>query len=95
MAVPPLAEHVVALIVRLAEENPRWGYWRIQGELKKLGVSVSAATIRTVLLGSGLRLAPRRASVTWRMFLRPQTSAIVAIDFFTVEAGAYRVWVLV
>jgi putative transposase len=82
---PPVAEHVVALIVRLARENPRWGYRRIQGELKKLGVSVSATTIRTVLLGNGFRPAPRRASVTWRGFLRAQAAGIVATDFFTVE----------
>ena len=87
---PPLAEHVVKLIVRLARENPRWGYRRIQGELKKLGVSVSATTIRTVLLGNGLRPAPRRASVTWRVFLRAQASAIVATDFFTVETVRLR-----
>jgi putative transposase len=82
---PPLAEHVVALILQLARENPRWGYRRVQGELKKLGVSVSATTIRTVLLRNGLRPAPRRASVTWRAFLRAQAAGIVATDFFTVE----------
>ena len=82
---PPLAEHLVALIVRLARENPRWGYRRVQGELRKLGVSVSATTIRTVLRGNGLGPAPRRASVTWRAFLRAQASGIVATDFFTVE----------
>jgi putative transposase len=82
---PPLAEHVVALILRLARENPRWGYRRIQGELKKLGVLVSATTIRTVLLGNGLGPAPRRASVSWRAFLRAQAAGIVATDFFTVE----------
>jgi len=82
---PALAEQVVALILRLARENPRWGYRRIQGELKKLGVSVSATTIRTVLLGSGLGPAPRRASGNWRAFLRSQASGIVATDFFTVE----------
>jgi transposase InsO family protein len=82
---PPLVEHVVALILRLARENPRWGYRRIQGELKKLGIRVSATSIRTVLLGNGLRPAPRRASVTWRAFLRAQASGIVATDFFTVE----------
>jgi putative transposase len=82
---PPLAEHLVALIVRLARENPRWGYRRIQGELKKLGIRVSATTIRTVLLGNGLRPVPRRGSVTWRAFLRAQAAGIIATDFFTVE----------
>jgi putative transposase len=82
---PPLSDDVVALILQLARENPRWGYRRIQGELKKLGVSVSATTIRTVLLRNRLRPAPRRASVAWRAFLRSQAAAIVATDFFTVE----------
>src|SRR6266508_4002343 len=74
---PPLADHLVALIVRLAQGNPRWGYQRLQGELEKLGVSVSATAIRTVLLGNGLRPAPRRASVIWRAFLRAQAAGIV------------------
>jgi putative transposase len=65
--------------------EPSLGYRRIQGELKKLGMSVSATTIRTVLCGNGLGPAPRRASVTWRAFLRAQAAAIVAVDFFTVE----------
>ena len=82
---PPLADQMVGLILRLAQENPRWGYRRIQGELKKLGIRVAATSIRTVLLRNGLRPAPRRASVTWRAFLRAQASAILAIDFFTVE----------
>ena len=82
---PPLADHLVALILRLARENPRWGYQRIQGELKKLGIQVSATTIRTVLLRNGLGPAPRRASTTWRAFLRAQAASIIATDFFTVE----------
>jgi len=92
---PPLADHLIALILRLARENPRWGYRRIQGELKKLGIQVSATTIRTVLLGNGLRPAPRRASVTWRAFLRTQATAILATDFFTVETvGLKTLYVL-
>src|SRR6266704_348815 len=55
---PPLADRLVALILRLGRENPRWGYRRIQGELNKLGIGVSATTIRTILLGSGLRPRP-------------------------------------
>ena len=82
---PLLADHLVALILRLAWENPRWGYQRIQGELKKLGIQVSATTIRTVLFGNGLRPAPRRPSTTWRAFLRAQATSIIATDFFTVE----------
>ncbi len=82
---PPLADHLIVLILRLARENPRWGYRRIQGELKKLGIRVSATTIRTVLLGNGLRPAPRRASVAWRAFLRAQATGMIATDFFTVE----------
>jgi putative transposase len=82
---PPLDHQLVVLILRLARENARWGYRRIQGELRKLGIRVSATTIRTVLLGNGLRPAPRRASATWRAFLRAQAAGIIATDFFTVE----------
>jgi putative transposase len=77
---PPLADHLVALILRLARENPRWGYQRIHGELKKLGIRVSATTIPTVLWRHGLRPAPRRTAATWRALLRAQASAIVATD---------------
>jgi hypothetical protein len=82
---PPLDDQLVALILRLARENSRWGYQRIQGGLKKLGIRVAATTIRAVLLGNGLRPAPRRASVTWPAFLRAQAAGIIATDLFTVE----------
>jgi putative transposase len=82
---PPLDLGVQQLIIRLARENPRWGYQRIKGELQRLGVRVSATAIRTTLGGHGLHPAPRRASGTWRAFLRQQAAGIVACDFFTIE----------
>jgi putative transposase len=74
---------VQQLIVRLATENPRWGYQ--QGELQRLGVHVSATAIRTTLRRPGLDPAPRRATTTWRAFLRERAAGIVACDFFTVD----------
>lgn len=76
---------VSALIVRLGRENPRWGYQRIRGELLKLGIRVSATTVRTTLLRHGLDQAPLRIGPTWSEFLRSQAAGILACDFFTVE----------
>jgi putative transposase len=81
---PALDEDVRQLIIRLARENPRWGYQRIKGELQHLGVSVSATTIRTIMRRHGLDLAPRRTT-SWRAFLRQKAAGIVACDFFTVD----------
>ena len=67
---PPLAAETRDLIKRLARENPRWGYVRIQGELLKLGISVSGTTIATVLRSSGLGPAPRRIGPSWSEFER-------------------------
>jgi putative transposase len=82
---PPLDPEVQQLIVRLAKENPRWGYQRVQGELLRLGVRVSASAIRCTLRRHGLDPAPRRAATTWRAFLRQQAAGILACDFFTVD----------
>jgi transposase len=82
---PPLDHDVQQLIVRLARENPRWGYQRIRGELLRLGVRVSATAIRATLRRHGLDPAPRRTTTTWRAFLRQQAAGIVACDFFTVD----------
>jgi len=73
-----------SLVLRLARENPRWGYQRIQGELLRLGIQVSATTIATILRAHGLGPAPRRGP-TWREFLSQQARGIIAVDFFTVE----------
>ena len=82
---PPLDHEVQQLIVRLARENPRWGYQRIKGELLRLGMRVSATAIRTTLRRHGLDPAPRRTVRTWRAFLRQQAAGIVACDFLTVD----------
>jgi putative transposase len=86
---PPLDQAAQQLIIRLATENPHWGYQRIQGELLHLGVRISATAIRTTLRSHGLDPAPRRATTTWRAFLRQQAAGIVACDFFTVDT----IWV--
>ena len=72
------------LIVRLARENPRWGYQRIQGELRRLGTQVSASAIRATLRRHDLD-PHRGAPAPWRAFLRQQAAGIVACDFFTVD----------
>jgi putative transposase len=82
---PPLDQATRALILRLARENPQWGYQRIRGELARLGPRVSATAIRTLLRCQGLGPAPRSGGTTWRAFLREQAASIIACDFFTVE----------
>ena len=82
---PPIPDQLQSLIVRLATENPRWGYQRIRGELLQLGCQVSASSIARVLRANGLQPAPRPASTTWRSFLRRQAAGIVACDFLTVD----------
>src|SRR3990170_1525455 len=82
---PPIEPEVRDLILRLGRENPRWGYQRIRGELMKLGIRISATTVRTILLRHGLHPAPRRIGPTWTEFLRSQAAGILATDFFTVQ----------
>jgi transposase InsO family protein len=82
---PPIGPDVRALIRRLARENSSWGYLRIAGELRKLGVAISASSVRNILVGAGLPPAPRRDSQAWRSFLRAHGESILACDFFTVD----------
>jgi transposase InsO family protein len=87
---PPVEPRVHELVLRLARENPRWGYPRIAGELLKLGLTVSPSTVRRILLAAGLTPAPRRSGPTWQQFLRQQAASVLACDFFTVETITLR-----
>jgi putative transposase len=90
-----LDAEVVDLVVRLARENPRWGYLRIVGECRKLGVRLSATSVRTILRRHGLGPAPRRGGPSWTRFLRTQAAGRLACDFLTVETvGLTRLYVL-
>jgi hypothetical protein len=82
---PPVSLEVGQLVLRLARENPRWGYQRIAGELKGLGMSVSATTVRKLLREADLRPAGERGGLAWREFVRAQAAEIIACDFFTVD----------
>jgi len=91
-----LDPEVVELVLRLARDNPRWGYLRIVGEARKVGVRVSATSVRRILRRHGLSPAPRRhGGPTWVEFLRAQTAGTLACDFFTVETmNLTRLYVL-
>lgn len=87
---PTIDPQIRELVIRMAKENPRWGYVRIQGECRKLGIRVGASTIKRLLLGEGLGPAPRRMGPSWSEFLRSQAEGILACDFFTVETMSLR-----
>src|SRR4051794_23966120 len=79
----------------MARENPRWGYLRMVGECGKVGVRVSATSVRRILRHHRLGPAPRRNGPSWTAFLRAQAGGLLACDFFTVETvGLTRLYVL-
>ena len=91
-----LDPEIVDLVARMAQENPRWGYLRIVGECGKLGVLVSATSVRRILRRHRLGPAPRRSGPSWIEFLRAQAAGVLACDFFTVETvGLARLYVFV
>ena len=93
---PPTVRSIARLVVRLAKENPLWGYRRIHGEMTKLGVTVAQSTVWEILRAAGIDPAPRRSGPTWRQFMHSQAAGILAVDFFHVDTVLLkRLYVLV
>jgi putative transposase len=93
---PPAARSIARLVVRLATENPLWGYRRIHGELATPGLAVAPSTVQEILDGAGIDPPPRRPGPTWRQFLNAQAAGILAVDFLHVDTALLkRLYVLV
>jgi putative transposase len=93
---PPTTPGIARLVIRMAEENPLWGYRRIHGELTKLGARIAPSTVYGILRAAGVDPAPRRTGPTWRQFLYAQAAGIVAVDFLHVDTVLLnRLYVLV
>jgi transposase InsO family protein len=82
---PGIGREARELVLCLARENPSWGYLRIVGELRKLGIALSATSVRNILAKAGLPPAPQRDRQSWRAFLKAHADSILACDFFTVD----------
>ena len=87
---PAIPAGLRALVIRLATENPTWGYRRIHGELAGLGYQIGASTVWKILHAAGIDPSPRRAGPSWSEFLRAQAHAILACDLFHLETITLR-----
>ena len=89
---PRVAEEVEQLVMRMAEENPTWGYRRMQGALGNLGYQIDKLTVRNILRRHHMEPAPqrRKAGMSWAQFLKMHWEVLAATDFFTVEVATWH-----
>jgi len=87
---PHTPAEIEALVIQLACENSRWGYDRIAGELRKLGIELDPTTVKNILERHGIPPAPRRGRTSWRTFLNHYKQQMLACDFLTVETLGLR-----
>src|SRR5256712_4521899 len=89
---PRVAEEVEQLVMRMAEENPTWGYRRLQGALGNLGHQIDKLTVRNILRRHHMEPAPqrRKAGMSWAQFLKIHWEVLAATDFFTVEVATWH-----
>jgi len=92
---PSTRKDIRDAVLRLARENPAWGYQRISGELAGTGIHVPPSTVRDILKRAALDPAPRRSGPSWSEFLKAQAEGIIACDLFHVDtAFLKRIYVL-
>jgi putative transposase len=83
---PATDQRLVELVLRMTRENSTWGYRRIVGALKPLGVEISHQTVKTILAEHGIDPAPRcKGTVSWSSFIKSHTDCVLATDFFTAK----------
>jgi transposase InsO family protein len=87
---PPTLAEIRRIAIRLATENPTWGYRRVHGELARLGHRIAASTVWTILRTAGIDPAPGRTGPTWTEFIRTQAKGIIATDFACVDTATLR-----
>jgi len=87
---PPVDPDIRRLAIRLAGENPDWGYRRVHGELGRLGHHVAASTVWKILRAAGIDPTRDRTGPTWMEFIRSQAAGIIATDFACVDTAMLR-----
>jgi putative transposase len=87
---PALSKGTTALVLRLAKENPQWGYRRIHGELATMGIVIAASSVWAILKRHDIEPSPRRLGPTWAEFLAAQAKGLMACDFFHVDTSLLR-----